>query len=456
LTAATCVANPTTAAAVKTVLAAVTKTVHQRKAETSSMSVTEKKSYTKDLVKAQTSARASTMSGLLAAATVGDAAQEVTTDDSTTTIKVQKVTGANIKGSTTTLSSGIAFKMPSAMSQINDGDTTQIVAFETTEAYDDGTGAVVAASKMVGFAVYDSSSVMTAISGLTSTNELSGGQQPIEVTIPSASLSTPVTAATSDDYRCKYYDTVLGDWSTEGVTSTFNSGTGAYTCFTTHLTDFAVVYDPLGSQKIINGKQYVQTTSLSNCPNSCSGHGSCSGYGFCRCYTHAKSNEPAWTEHDCSAKTCPKATAWMSFATADSGDRRWVECSGKGMCDRKSGECKCFDGYDGKACSRTTCPSNCNNRGRCVTQETLAYEASKTYSSPWAALTHVGCDCDLGARGPGCSLEACPSGSDVLLGKGNNFGRDCSGRGICDYSNGLCKCFQGYFGTRCQSQTILS
>merc|ERR1712146_752271 len=59
-----------------------------------------------------------------------------------------------------------------------------------------------------------------------------------------------------------------------------------------------------------------------------------------------------------------------------------------------------------------------NNRGRCVKQEQLAYEASKTYSSPWDALKEVGCVCDLGARGPDCSLEECPSGSDVLLGKG--------------------------------------
>merc|ERR1719473_220761 len=65
------------------------------------------------------------------------------------------------------------------------------------------------------------------------------------------------------------------------------------------------------------------------------------------------------------------------------------------MCDRKTGECKCFDGYDGKACERTVCPSNCNGRGRCIKQEQLAYEASKTYSEPWDALKHVGCVCDL-------------------------------------------------------------
>jgi hypothetical protein len=35
-------------------------------------------------------------------------------------------------------------------------------------------------------------------------------------------------------------------------------------------------------------------------------------------------------------------------------------------------------------------------------------------------MKHVGCVCDLGYRGPDCSLEECPSGPDVLLGDGES------------------------------------
>merc|ERR1711988_2040814 len=48
-----------------------------------------------------------------------------------------------------------------------------------------------------------------------------------------------------------------------------------------------------------------------------------------------------------------------------------------------------------------------------------------------------------------------PSGADPVDGYGNEAGRDCSGRGICNYNDGTCSCFSGYYGTRCQFVTTV-
>jgi len=190
------------------------------------------------------------------------------------------------------------------------------------------------------------------------------------------------------------------------------------------------------------------------CPNGCSGHGSCGANDKCTCYNRPN-GAPAWSGADCSSRTCPHSAAWVAVATAANAAHPDVECSNKGICDGKTGECECFDNYDGIACERTICPENCNGRGVCFTAKEIFDHYDLTYTTPWDADKHVGCICDLGYRGPDCSLQECPTGPDVMLGDGNSKGRDCSGRGICDYSSGLCKCFTGYFGTRCQSQTIL-
>jgi hypothetical protein len=109
----------------------------------------------------------------------------------------------------------------------------------------------------------------------------------------------------------------------------------------------------------------------------------------------------------------------------------------------------------------------------------LAERAGYNYTTPWDAMKIWGCVCDKGYRGPDCSQQVyppipceycatesmltilfvykkqeCLSRSDPLGGFGNEAGRDCSGRGHCDYESGTCKCFGGFHGAACNKQSI--
>lgn len=190
------------------------------------------------------------------------------------------------------------------------------------------------------------------------------------------------------------------------------------------------------------------------CENQCSGHGTCEVNGNCKCFK-GLDGEDEWTGPDCSLRTCPFDFAWAGSVINSNNLHPWAECSNKGICDRSTGECNCFTGYEGAACQRTVCPDNCNDQGTCWPEKHLASKAGRIYDEPWDAMKHVGCLCDAGYRGPACDQQECPSGADPLSGYGNEAGRDCSGRGICDYSSGICSCFTGFFGTRCQHQTTV-
>ena len=191
------------------------------------------------------------------------------------------------------------------------------------------------------------------------------------------------------------------------------------------------------------------------CENKCSGHGTCEKNYNCKCF-EGMNGEAEWMGPDCSQRVCAYDTAWVGDVVNANDLHPWAECSNKGLCDRKTGLCSCFVGYEGVACQRTTCPNSCNDRGTCWPEKHLADKAGRTYDAPWDALKHVGCLCDAGYRGPACDFHECPSGSDPLNGYGNEAGRDCSGRGICNYADGTCSCFSGFYGTACQYTTTSS
>jgi len=86
-----------------------------------------------------------------------------------------------------------------------------------------------------------------------------------------------------------------------------------------------------------------------------------------------------------------------------------MECSNRGLCDRASGECLCFDGYTGTACQRMQCPEGCSDHGICQTVKD--YDATYTF---WDRNMARSCKCDPGYTGVACQTRQCPFGNDPL------------------------------------------
>jgi len=189
------------------------------------------------------------------------------------------------------------------------------------------------------------------------------------------------------------------------------------------------------------------------CPSACSGHGTCGAYDACTCFRN-------WMSNDCSERICPFGLAHVDTPLGDldassgalSGPGNNVitnnamyptgtteqfpamkdsagnvgtntahyyrECSNKGICDRSSGECECFDGYDGSSCQRASCPSSgngeCSGHGTCHTiQELAGFDHENVYRL-WDEDITMGCHCDAGYTGADCSARTCKYGADPL------------------------------------------
>lgn len=155
------------------------------------------------------------------------------------------------------------------------------------------------------------------------------------------------------------------------------------------------------------------------CPNHCSGHGTCGMYDKCKCYF-------GWTDGDCSNRLCREDKAWFDTpSAATDAHAEHAECSNRGICDRKTGDCKCFEGFEGTSCQRTVCPGNgdCSGHGTCEDLSEMATPATatgtgtsgSTYTNAnWDYDKIVGCNCDFGYNGDACQNEMCSRGDDPL------------------------------------------
>jgi hypothetical protein len=148
---------------------------------------------------------------------------------------------------------------------------------------------------------------------------------------------------------------------------------------------------------------FIVSVIRAYCPNECSNHGICGDYDKCYC-NRGIDGQYAWTGADCSLRMCPKyvimiwlpfhwncvmfsapfvnfvsyhvsprAKAWIGPAAGANDIHPVAECSNMGSCDRYSGLCSCFDGFEGFACDRMECPNMCSYHGVSILYICLSY-----------------------------------------------------------------------------------
>ena len=180
------------------------------------------------------------------------------------------------------------------------------------------------------------------------------------------------------------------------------------------------------------------------CPNSCSGNGICGANEKCSCHQN-------WQGADCSLRSCTQTLAWADTADGTNQAHYYAECGNKGVCDRKSGECKCFDGYEGKGCRRSTCPEGCSGHGTCEYIDEIAQDYYDRRAGPGNKFQDLSCSSQL--QFP-AKTTSCAAGSLITS---NAVSRSAN----TDVSHGhlyqlwdaqkiqVCRCDLGYDGADC-------
>jgi len=187
----------------------------------------------------------------------------------------------------------------------------------------------------------------------------------------------------------------------------------------------------------------LATSAWARCNNDCSGNGICNAGSVCECELNFLGN-------DCSDRLCLYGKAFVDSPLGDVNSNGHLdtdqqiqyqysnglvgeqydnayglaredntmawneahfyrECSNKGICDRTTGQCACYPGFEGEGCRRITCPNSCSGHGQCVNM----YVSNADYAA-WDEKKTVECQCDPGYTGADCSLRKCPLGTDPI------------------------------------------
>jgi len=164
------------------------------------------------------------------------------------------------------------------------------------------------------------------------------------------------------------------------------------------------------------------------CDNACSGHGVCGEDGVCQCYDNWGLGLAHYSG-DCSQRTCPYEIAWVDTPDKLGNRHKYAECANRGICDRDSGECQCFPGYEGRGCGRTVCPNDCSGHGYCSYIENMPYKvvpqdyqrSEFIFQDPytfgyfqWDKTKTRGCVCDPQYGDVDCSKRICPFATDIM------------------------------------------